>query len=102
MTPRPVPATRAVKLGDHRLFPGSRVYLTCSLCGWSRDYSAERMILRLRQLRTGGHDTPVASLAGRVAWNCPGCGRTKWRMELAWPAGMDEREIKRLASAYRN
>ncbi len=102
MRPQPVPATGPLKLTDHRRYPGSRVYLTCALCGWTTGYSAERLIDRLRTLRGGGHDTLVGVVAKRVAWPCPGCGRVKWRSDLAWPPGMQESEIKRLANQYRS
>jgi hypothetical protein len=102
MRPQPVPATGALKLIDHRRYPGSRVYLTCALCGWTKGYSAQRIIDRLRALRGGGHDTAVGVVAKRVAWPCPGCGRVKWRSDLAWPPGMQESEIRRLANQYRS
>jgi RNase P subunit RPR2 len=101
MTWRAVPAADPV-LGDYRRYPGCRLRLTCALCGWSKAYSAERVIERLRALRAGGHDTPVGVVARRVAWTCPGCGRVRWRSDLAWPPGMDEREVQRLANLYRN
>jgi hypothetical protein len=96
---RPVPAA---VLGDHRRFPGCRFLITCALCGWAKGYNPERVLTRLHQLRAGGYATPVGELARRVAWPCPGCGRVKWRSELAWPPGFDEREARRLASLYRN
>jgi hypothetical protein len=99
---RPEIAARAEKLGDYRMFPGTRVWLTCALCGWDKSYSAEKVIDRLRALRGGGFETPVGVVARRVAWPCPGCGRVRWRTDLAWPPGMDEREIKRLANQYRS
>jgi hypothetical protein len=100
--PRPQVAARAETLGDYRMFPGTRVWLTCALCGWDKSYSAERIIDRLRALRAGGHDTRVGVVAKRVGWPCPGCGRVKWRTDLAWPPGMQESEIKRLANQYRS
>jgi hypothetical protein len=101
-TYRPVEATGPLTLGDHRRHPASRLLLTCSLCGWTRTYSAERCIDRLRQLRAGGHATEVGRLAARVAWPCPGCHRIKWRTDLAQPADLDPREARRLAGLYRN
>lgn len=97
-----MPADAATTLGDYRKYPGSRVLLTCSLCGWKKGYNPERVIDRLRDLKAGGHSTPVAKLARRVAWTCPGCGRVKWRMELAWPADLHIREARRLLNLYRN
>ena len=35
-------------VGDFRRYPGCRLYLTCGLCGWSKNYSVERVINRLR------------------------------------------------------
>ncbi|MDB5475533.1 MAG: hypothetical protein JWP49_1044 [Phenylobacterium sp.] len=99
---RPVPDDGALRLGDHRRYPGSRLLLTCAMCGWQKAYRPERAIDRLRQLKAGGHPTPVAALARRVAWPCPMCRRVKWRMELAQPADLDTREAKRLAGLYRN
>jgi hypothetical protein len=99
---RPVPATEPILLGDHRRYPLSRVLVTCSLCGWNKSYNPERLIDRLRQLRAGGHDTPVGLVARRIAWPCPMCGRVKWRADLAWPPGVDPREIKKRAAAVRN
>jgi hypothetical protein len=78
------------------------VLLVCALCGWSRGYKPERIIDRLRKLNAGGHATTLRQVAGRAGWNCPGCGRVKWRADFAWPPGVDEREVKRLASLYRN
>lgn len=102
MRRKPTIADRARTLGDYRRFPGSRVWLTCALCGWDKSYDAEKIIERLRTLRNGGRDTPVGQVARRVAWPCPGCGQVRWRSDLAWPPGMDEREIKRLANQFRN
>ena len=80
----------------------ARVRLACTLCGWCKGYNPERIIDRLRQLKAGGHATPVAEIARRVGWTCPGCGRARWRTDFAWPPGLDEAEIKRLAGRYRN
>ncbi|HEX3700127.1 MAG TPA: hypothetical protein VHV27_05570 [Phenylobacterium sp.] len=99
---RPVPATGDLTLGDHRKYPACRVRLTCALCGWCKGYNPERIIERLRALNAGGHKSPVGQIARRVAWPCPGCGRVKWRADLAWPADLSDRAIKRLAAAVRN
>ena len=98
----PIPDDGRLTLGDHRRYPGSRLLLTCSLCGWQKAYSPERAIDRLRQLRAGGHPSPIGPLARRVAWPCPMCHRVKWRMQLARPADLDPREARRLAGLYRN
>jgi hypothetical protein len=97
----PIPTGEPTPLGDYRRYPGCRL-LVCTLCGWSKDYNAERIIDRLRKLKAGGHTTTLRQVAGRVGWNCPGCGRVKWRADFAWQPGFDEREAKRLANRYRN
>ena len=99
---RPIPSAEPPTLGDHRRFPGCRLVATCALCGWAKGYSAERAIGRLRQLRAGGEATPVGAVAARIAWPCPMCGRVKWRTDLAWPPGLDDRAIRRLAAMSRN
>jgi hypothetical protein len=100
---RPLPVTRhELTLGDYRKYPACRMVLTCALCGWSKGYNPERVLDRLRQLRAGGHATPVGQLARRVGWNCPGCNRVQWRTDLAWPVDLGAREVKRLAGHYRN
>jgi hypothetical protein len=95
MSLQPIPTTDTSTLGDGRRWPGSRFQLVCSLCGWSKTYRVERVIERLRQLKAGGHATTLTQVARRVGWNCPGCGRVKWRGGLAWPLGIDAREAKR-------
>ena len=102
MRPRVIPQTEQATLGDHRRYPGCRLLLTCAMCGWSKGYNPERVIDRLRALNAGGFPTQVGKVARRVAWPCPGCGQVRWRADLAWPAGMEEREIRRLANLYRN
>ena len=97
----PVPMTDAV-MGDHRRYPLCRLLLTCALCGWTKGYSPERVIGRLQEQRTGGNPTKVENIRRFIGWNCPGCGRVKWRTQLAWPPGVDEREIKRLTSQLRS
>lgn len=89
-------------LGDHRRWPGSRLLLTCAMCGWNRTYKPERVLERLHKLGAGGYPSLVGPLARRVAWPCPMCQRVKWRMDLAEPADLDPREKKRLAGLYRN
>jgi hypothetical protein len=98
----PAAARDGVTISDYRRFPGARLLIACCLCGWEKSYHPERVIERLRQLKTGGHATPLDQIARRVAWPCPGCHRVKWRAVFAWPAGLDETEIKRLANLYRN
>ncbi len=98
----PVPISLDAKLGDHRRFPLCRVVVACVLCGWSKGYSPERMIARLHELKAGGHPTPMADIARRIGWTCPGCGRVKWRAMLAWPPGVDEAEVQRLTRQLRS
>ena len=98
----PVPDDGRLTLGDHRRYPGSRVLLTCAMCGWSKPYKPEPMIDRLQALRAGGHRSPIAPLARRVAWPCPMCHRVRWRLQLAQPLHQDPREARRLAGLYRN
>ena len=98
----PVPDDGRLTLGDHRRYPGSRLLLTCAMCGWSRAYSPDRILDRLRELKAGGHPSAVAPLARRVAWPCPMCHRVRWRMQLARPNLLSAREAKRLANLYRN
>jgi len=98
----PIPVADTAALGDHRRYPGCRVVVTCVLCGWSRGYRPERLIDRLRELKTGGHGTTLQEVARRVGWNCPGCGRVKWRAGFGWPAGIDASEVRRLTNLYRN
>ena len=99
---QPILAGGAATLGDHRRWPGCRVQVTCSLCGWSRSYSPERIIDRLQQLKGGGHATSLNEVAARIGWDCPRCRHVKWRAGFAWPTGLDVREAKRLAGLYRN
>lgn len=99
---RQAPTGETTTMEDHRRYPGARTVVLCGLCGWTKGYDSERVIDRLRALNAGGPKTPVRQVARRVAWNCPGCGRVKWKTDFAWPPGMDEREIKRLANLYRN
>lgn len=99
---QPIPLAAGATLSDHRRYPGCRLMLVCALCGWSRTYSPERVIQRLRELKAGGHATRLDQVARRVGWNCPGCHRVKWRAGLAWPPGLDAREVRRLANLYRN
>lgn len=102
MTWRPACADKAVKVGDYPRYPGARLLLSCRLCGWSKDYSPERVIDRLRELRAGGRSTSIEEIAQRVERTCPDCGRVHWAADFAWPPGMNEAEIKRIANRYRN
>ena len=101
MTWRTVSTDKDTAMSDHRRFPGCRLLLTCTQCGWMKGYAPERVIDRLRELRAGGHRTRIAQVA-RQARPCPRCRTTTWQADFAWPAGMTDSEIKRLASLYRN
>jgi hypothetical protein len=102
MKTRPIVDTEASPIGDFRRYPGCRLVITCTGCDWQIDYSPERVIDRLRELRAGGHPTPISQVARRVTKRCPRCHEAAWRAGLAWPAHLDAREIKRLANLYRN
>lgn len=102
MTWRPASASETAKVGDYPRYPGARLRLSCAQCGWSKGYSPERIIDRLRELKAGGQATTVGAIARRVERTCPGCGQISWRADFAWPPGMDDREIRRLADRYRN
>lgn len=99
---RPAPGGERATVGDYPHYPGARLLLSCGFCGWAKDYNPERVIDRLRELKAGGHTTPVGEIARRVGWDCPGCGRAKWYADFAWPPHMSEGEIKRIAARYRN
>lgn len=75
-------------MGDHQLYPGSRLLLFCAACTLCRDYKPEKIIARLRALRAGGHETLVSDVARHVGWPCPACARPRWATQLAFPAGM--------------
>jgi len=103
MTPkmRIIPTGEKATVGDARHYPGSRLLIVCSLCGWSKSYWPERVVQRLMVLKTGGGATTLAQVARRVAWPCPGCGRVHWRAALAWPLGFNESDARRLANQRR-
>ncbi|MGH6911429.1 MAG: hypothetical protein ACREE0_21830 [Phenylobacterium sp.] len=45
---RPIATDAATTaLGDYRRYPGCRLLVVCGGCGWSKDYSPERVIARL-------------------------------------------------------
>jgi len=99
---RPIYLGPEASVGDFARYPGCRLTITCAMCGWSKGYNPERVIDRLRDLRSGGYATPLATVARRVQWPCPGCHRLRWRAGLAWPASLTEAEAKRLAARARN
>lgn len=102
MTWRAIPGADTATLGDYRRYPGCRLLIVCADCGLAKDYNPERVIARLNALRAGGYPTLLPQVAARVARRCSRCHQATWRAEFAWPADMDEREIKRLADRYRN
>jgi hypothetical protein len=65
-----------------------------------KGYAPERVIDRLRELRAGGYHTRIDQVA-RQARPCPRCRSTTWQADFAWPAGMTDSAIKRLANLYR-
>ena len=99
---RLIPHDGTMTMGEHRRYPGCRLAIVCGLCGWSKGYSPERVLVRLRATRSGGHGTRLPQVAERVQWPCPGCGHLRWRAQFAWPANLSEGEAKRLAGLYRN
>ena len=99
---RPIPLGAEASVGDFQRYPGCRLTITCSLCGWVKAYNPERVLGRLRELKAGGHATPLGKVGARVLWPCPGCGRVKWRARLGWPAGLQPDEVRRLTNLYRN
>jgi len=99
---RPIPTDGTTALGDYRRYPGCRLLIACAGCGRQKDYSPERVIARLHQLRAGGYPTTLSQVAERVGKRCPRCHEVAWRAQFAWPAHMDAYEIKRLANLYRN
>jgi hypothetical protein len=82
---RPLNLDPGTPLRAWREHVGSRVRLSCGLCGWCRDYDPGRIVARLKAIRRGDAETAVAAVALNIQWPCPGCGRLKWRTGLAGP-----------------
>lgn len=99
---RAIPTDAATTLGDHRRWPGCRLLIVCAGCGQEKDYSPERVITRLHQLKAGGYPTTLAQVARRVARRCPRCHEVRWGAQFAWPPHLDAGEIRRLTNLYRN
>ena len=99
---RPIPTSPEASIGDSQRYPGCRFTITCAMCGWQKGYSPDRILARLRELKSGGHATRLDVVARRVQWPCPGCHRLKWRAGFAWPPTLTEAEAKRLAARARN
>jgi hypothetical protein len=89
------------KMADADLFPGSLLLVTCNACGHFKHYNPGRVVMRLRELRLGGTLATFSDVAGRIERKCR-CGVRDWRAELAWPPGMTDGDIKRLAARARN
>jgi len=87
---------------DHRRYPGCRVELTCKGCNYSKSYSPERIIQRLRELRVGGYKTPIVGIAAQVRKPCPKCQKISWLTRLSYPDHIDEAEARRLMNRMRN
>lgn len=90
------------RLEDARRYPGCVVMLGCVVCGYAKGYMVEKVILRLRELRDGGFQTPVGDVARMVKRTCPRCRGKDWITQFAYPAHLEERELKRLAARARN
>lgn len=99
---RAIPGGQTATLGDYRRYAGCRLLIVCADCGLSKDYNPERVIARLHELRAGGYPTFLPQVAARVGRRCPRCHQATWRAEFAWPPGLSESEIKRLADRSRN
>lgn len=99
---RAIPAPGESAIGDFRRYPGCRLMLGCQACGYAKAYDPERVIDRLRELRTGGYATRLADVARRVSRTCPKCAKSKWRAQFAWPENLTEGEARRLRNLYRN
>jgi hypothetical protein len=98
---RPVPGSELAVLGDYRRYPGCRLLIACAGCGGGKDYSPERVIARLHQLKSGGYPTPLAEVAQRVK-PCARCRKDLWRAQFIWPDNLDARELRRLANLQRS
>ena len=88
-------------LADADFYPGSHLLVTCNACGHRRSFSPGRIVMRLRELRLSGTLATLGEVAGRIDKTCT-CGVRAWRAELAWPPGMRDSDIKRLAARARN
>jgi hypothetical protein len=102
MEMRPISTSAETTIGDYRRYPGCRVVIACTGCGWRTIHGPEQVIDRLRALKAGGHATSLVRLAGRVTKRCPLCRQVAWRAGFGWPASLRESDIRRLANLYRN
>jgi len=89
-------------LEDHQRYPLCRVLLYCAACGWARDYSPERIVIRLQALHQPGYRTLVGEVAGRVSWTCPACGRMRWVSLLAYRPDTSAAEVERAMRELRS
>ncbi|MCR5874615.1 hypothetical protein LRS10_10815 [Phenylobacterium sp. J426] len=69
---RPIPAAAEDSIGDFQKYPGARLLLVCAACSWCRPYNPERVIARLRELRTGGYATRPRGLRPPGRLELPG------------------------------
>lgn len=90
------------RLEDARRYPGCVVMLGCLICGYAKGYMVEKVILRLHQSGAGGFQTPVADIASMAKVLCPRCKGKHWTSQFAYPAHLQERDLKRLAARARN
>lgn len=99
---RTIPADGTSAIGDFRRYPGCRLMLGCQACGYAKTYNPERVIDRLRELKSGGYATRLNDVARRVVRTCPKCSKSKWRAQFAWPDNLTPGEERRLRNLYRN
>ena len=88
-------------MADAGLYPGCQLLVSCGACGHRKSYNPGRVVMRLRELRLGGTLVTLGEIAGRIERKCR-CGTRDWRADLAWPPGMRDGDIKRLAAQARN
>lgn len=55
-----------------------RVRLVCGSCAWSRTYTVDLIVRRLKARRLGDETTPIREVARHVQWPCPACRRMRW------------------------
>lgn len=99
---RQVDGSGRAPLEDHRRYPLCRLLIYCAACGWARDYSPERIVVRLQALHQPGYRTQVGDVASRISWSCPACGRVRWVSRLAYRPDTTARDIERAARAIRS
>ena len=90
------------RLEDARRYPGCVVMLGCTICTYAKGYYVPKVVLRLHATGAGGLQTPVADIAKMVKRTCPRCKGRDWTSQLAYPADLMERDLKRLQARARN